>query len=88
MRCWRRRQRKWEGGRRGKIVGNCEGEQKISKVVCVGVAKWRLNSEGECCGRLWKLRKLEREGKKIFRSGFIIRGIPFNVPRKIKKRIS
>lgn len=54
-------------------------------MVCVGVAKWRVKSEGGGYGRSWKLRKLEREGKKIFRSGFIIRGIPFNVPRKIKK---
>lgn len=25
------------------------------------------------------VRKLEREGKRIFRSGFVVSGIPFNV---------
>lgn len=34
---------------------------------------------------VWKVRKLEREGKRIFRSGFVVSGIPFNDPRKIEK---
>lgn len=40
-------------------------------------------------GLIWKVRKQEREGKRIFIIGFIINGIPFNIPRKIEKgRIS
>lgn len=83
MYCWRRRQRKWEGGRRGgRIVGKWAGRENIQSG-----GRWGQEVEGERRGRggVWKVRKLEGERKRIFRSGFIVSGIPFNVPRKIEK---